>query len=255
MEPAVSVVMAAYNAEKYIGQAISSVVAQSVKDWELIVIDDCSTDRTPMIIENAAGKDDRIRFYKNEKNIGAARTRNRAFELCRGRYIALLDSDDLWSPDKLEKQIACAMQTGADIVSCSYAMIDEKGDKKCNDFIVPKEIDFDAMLKRSTISCSTALLNRASIEDRKFPTEHYHEDYAYWMLLLMNGAKAVGIPEVLASYRLVEGSRASNKFRSAMNRWHVYRDQLKLSFFHSSRAMIGYMYWGVRKYKRKGDNK
>lgn len=255
MEPVVSVVMPAYDAERFIGQAIASVIAQSMEEWELIVIDDASDDRTPDIIAEAAQRDGRIRFFRNETNLGAARTRNKAFELCRGRYIALLDSDDIWSPEKLEKQIACAESTGADIVSCSYSIIDENGSKKCRDFIVDEEIGFDTMLKRSMISCSTALLKKETIDNECFPTEHYHEDYAYWMLLLKNGAKAVGIPEVLASYRIVDGSRASNKFRSALNRWHIYRDQLKLPFFYSARMMIGYVYWGVQKYKKEGREK
>ena len=251
MDPVVSVVMAAYNSERFIRQAVSSVIAQTFEGWELIAVDDCSSDSTPEIIKAAAENDGRIKFFRNDENIGAARTRNKAFSYCRGRYIALLDSDDLWMPEKLERQVALAERTGADIIGCSYSIIDESGERICRDFIIPEEIDFDSMLKRSTISCSTAMLRSETVENKQFPTEHYHEDYAYWMQLLKNGAKAVGIPEVLAAYRLVDGSRASNKLRSAVNRWHIYRNQLKLPFFRSARALFGYMYWGLVKYKKR----
>ncbi len=250
MEPVISVVMPAYNAERFIGEAIASVKAQSFEDWELIVIDDCSADGTYDIAGELARSDERIRVLRNERNLGAAGTRNRAFELCRGSFVALLDSDDFWAPLKLEKQLACAESTGADIVGCSYAVVDERGNRRSGDFIIPEAVDFDLMLGRSVLSCSTAFLKREVVEAHKFPKGVYHEDYAYWMLLLREGAKAAGVKEVLASYRIVEGSKASNKLRCAVNRWRVYRKFLRLPLFTSVKAMGRYAFWGLRKYKK-----
>lgn len=250
MAPAVSVVMPAYNSEQYIRLAVASVIAQTFTDWELIIVDDCSTDHTFEIVQKLAETDGRIKTVRNEVNLGAAATRNAAFKLCSGKYIALLDSDDLWEPDKLQKQIMCAESSHADIICCSYAIIDKQGNKKCADFIVPDCIDYKEMLVRSMISCSTAVLSRRVVEQEQFPTNMYHEDFAYWMNLLNKGYSAIGISEVLASYRVVEGSRASNKFKSAVNRWKVYRNYLGISVPHSSALLIRYMYYGIVKYRK-----
>ena len=123
-QPLVSVIMPAYNAEKYIGEAIASVCAQTYKNWNLLILDDGSADRTVEIAESYAQQDARIQVLCNPQNMGVARTRNRGFDLAQGEWIALLDSDDRWRAQKLEKQLAVARSSDADIVYCSYAMID-----------------------------------------------------------------------------------------------------------------------------------
>ena len=155
MEPVVSVVMPAYNAEKYIEEAIHSVQAQTMTNWELIVIDDGSKDKTGGIIRGIAKKDCRIRYIKNETNVGVAKTRNTGISISRGQYVALLDSDDLWYPEKLEKQLVLAEESDADVVYCSYVLVNEMGEKCGRDFLVPETITLDGMLKKSVISCST----------------------------------------------------------------------------------------------------
>lgn len=249
--PCVTVLMPAYNAEGYIEQAIQSVIDQTFTDWELLVIDDCSTDGTAGIVGRMAGQDSRIRLLRNPENMGVAQTRNRGLDLSRGRYVALLDSDDLWYPEKLSKQVALAAATGAGIVYCSYALIDETGKKICDDFIVPQRTDFSSTLVTSVISCSTALLDRQALGQRRFPVGFYHEDYAFWLTLLRDGITAAGNTEVLGAYRLLSGSRASNKLRSAVNRWRIYRKHLKLPLAQSLRCWAGYAMGGLRKYKHK----
>jgi len=157
--PLVSVIMPAFNSEEYIREAVSSVQAQSISDWELIVIDDGSQDRTRQIVEELAQQDPRIRLVTNEQNMGAGGTRNRGLDMSCGDYVALLDSDDYWQSQMLEKMLACAQETKADIIYCSYEIVDENGKKLCNDFIVPDTTDYENMLIRSVISCSTALLD------------------------------------------------------------------------------------------------
>lgn len=254
MPPVVSVVMPAYNTEKYIREAVSSIENQTLRDWELLVVDDCSTDHTYEILQKLAQEDARIKIIRNQTNCGAAMSRNIAFSQCSGKYVALLDSDDLWEPEKLEKQVICAEKTGADIIYCSYSIIDECGRKKSPDFIVPEHTDFNSMLKKSTISCSTALLKSKLVAQFQFPTHMYHEDLAYWLELLKNGANAAGVIEVLASYRITPGSRAFNKVQSAVNRWRIYTEYLGLPAVRSTCLLAQYIFLGLIKYRKKARN-
>lgn len=249
--PLVSVIMPAYNSEIYIESAIRSVQAQTVDNWELLVLEDGSKDSTPEIVAKLAAEDERIRLLPNEENMGPARTRNRGMDLCTGKYIAFLDSDDIWYPDKLEKQLALAEEYEADIMYCSYAIVDSQGKSRSADFIVPPQADLKYMLVKSVFSCSTAMLRRSSVGDSRFPVDFYHEDYAFWLALLQKGLVARGTPEVLAAYRVSENSRASNKLASAVRRWHVYRKFLHYSFFRSAWYLSRYAFAGVLKYRKK----
>lgn len=247
--PLVSVVMPAYNAERYIGEAIHSVQAQTVSDWELIVVNDCSTDGTAAQIKELAGNDSRIIPVFNDVNRGAAASRNLALDMCRGEYVALLDADDRWYPEKLERQLKKAKETGADIIYCSYALMDEQGEKCHRDFIVDETTDFQKMLTRSVMSCSTVLLQRDILQVHRFSETIYHEDYALWLTLLQSGCTAAGITDVLADYRMLAGSRSSNKMKNAVNRWKVYREYLHMPLVPSIRAMVGYTINGLIKYR------
>jgi len=250
VQPLVSVLMPSFNAESFIEAAIQSVIGQTVSDWEMIIIDDGSRDSTCEIIESLCRKDSRIHLYKNERNMGAANSRNRGLDMCRGEYVALLDSDDLWYPEKLEKQIALAKAKKADIVYCSYAIIDEEGRKKCPDFIVPEYTSAKATLSKSVISCSTALLSKRVVSKYRFPTGFYHEDLAFWLQMLSDGVIAVGAADVLAEYRVRSNSRASNKITVARGRWQIYRKMMGMSFGESIYHFIQYAFIGFRKYRR-----
>lgn len=247
--PIVSVIMPAYNAALFIEEAISSVISQTVSDWELIVIDDCSTDETRRIVSEFAEKDNRIRLVENETNMRVAKSRNRGLDIFRGEYVALLDSDDYYETNMLQKMIERQKETQADIVYCSYALVDEFGKKVCNDFIVPERTDFEKSIVRSVITCSSVLITREIAENNRFPTDMYHEDIALWFQLLRDGAKAYGVTDVLAAYRQREGSKTSNKISSAIRRWSVYRKHLKLPMTKSISCMIKYAYYGLRKFK------
>lgn len=247
-KPIVSVIMPAYNVEKYIADAIDSVIAQSFEDWELIIIDDCSSDKTADIIRAKLDRDTRIRAVFSEENHGVAYCRNLALDMCGGKYVALLDADDLWHPDKLKKQLKLAEETGADIIYCSYSMIDEHGEKCRSDFIVEEKTDYQKMLIKSVLSCSTVLLRHDHIANERFDSSIYHEDYLYWLSLLKNGCTARGCREPLADYRIVNGSRSNNKLRSAKKRWDIYRKTLKLPFAKSCILFAAYAVAGLKKY-------
>lgn len=248
-QPLVSVIMPAYNTEKYIAEAIRSVMAQTYTNWELLVIDDASTDHTVDMARSLARTDPRITVICNPQNIGAARTRNRGLDLARGDWVALLDSDDLWHERKLEQQIRLAKETAADIIYCSYALTDSHNNR-ISDFIVPQRTSYDRMLKVSVLSCSTVLLSRKVVAQYRFSEDYYHEDYAFWLRLLRNGLQAAGCREILAYYRLQNGSRSHNKLRAAKNRWMIYRKAEHLSLGKAIRVFTAYTYHGIMKHKR-----
>lgn len=248
-QPVVSVVIPVHNAGAFLRSTVDSVLQQSFQDWEIILVDDCSKDNSLEIEREYAERDDRIRILCNESNCGVAETRNRGIRESRGRYIALLDSDDLWRSCKLEKQLSLARDSDAQLVYCSYGMIDSEGKHICEDFIVPTETNMKQMLVRSVISCSTALISADLLKEHPFRPDYYHEDYVLWLELLQAGCRTVGCREVLADYRISRGSRSGNKRKSAVERWRVYRQYLHMPLLPSVKSWLSYVFNGLRKYK------
>ena len=248
--PLIAVIMPAYNAEAYIEEAITSVMNQSVTDWELIVIDDCSQDQTQSIVKAISERDSRVKLLINEKNSGAAVSRNKGLEIFCGEYVALLDSDDYWYPQMLEKMLDRIKATSADIVYCSYEIVDENKNKICNDFLVPEKTTFKESIVRSVITCSTVMVTGQFAKSHRFPTNMYHEDIALWFEALRNGATACGVTDILAAYRQSANTKSANKLKSACRRWKIYRNHLKMPLLKSMDAMLRYAFYGVLKYKR-----
>lgn len=250
-QPLVSVIMPAFNAAQYIEEAVRSVMNQTVPDWELFILDDCSSDDTAEIAARLAAEDQRITLIRNEKNMGVARARNRGFDLCRGAYVALIDSDDAWLPEKLEKQLQRLQETGADFSYCSYAIVGSDSKTVKPDYLVPGITTFDSLLRENTIGCSTVLLSREIVDKYRFETDFYHEDYVLWARLLQDGYRAAGCTEVLVNWRFIENSRSFNKKKAARNRWRIYRDYLKLPLGKRLWAFGGYATASLKKYYRK----
>lgn len=244
----ISVVMPVYNASRFLEQAVDSVLAQSHKNFELILVDDCSTDDSLELARSYEKLDSRIRVIESPVNQGVAKTRNTGIAEARGEYIALLDSDDVWLDTKLEKQLELIKRTGASIAYCSYDFIDENSCLTGKPFLVPPETDFRKMLKSSVISCSTALIEAGLLQAHPFNPEYYHEDYVLWMELLRIPVKTAGDPEVLAHYRQVGGSRSNNKLNAAKERWKIYRNALDLGMWASLQSFVAYAVNGLRKY-------
>ena len=249
--PLVSVIMPAYNAELYIEAAVKSVLNQTMSDFELLIMDDCSKDNTLALAERLAETDFRIKVFQNERNLGVAETRNKGMALAEGDYIALLDSDDLWHPDKLEKQLHLAMVSGAQIIYASYTMFSNDGIATYADFIVPEETNFNKILTKNVLGCSTVMFTKEIAKKYKFDESFYHEDYILWLRLLQDGYRAVGVVEPLVDYRIVETSRSANKKDSAKRRWVIYREYLKLPILKSVSCFIRYAIAGVLKYKKR----
>ena len=243
----ISVVMPNYNGYRFVEQAINSVLNQTYQNFELIVVDDCSNDDSLSLIEHKAQSDNRIRVIALEHNVGVANARNVGIKEAKGEYIALLDNDDLWTEDKLERQLALA-QKGADIVYCSYDFIDEQNNSIKKPFVVPQQTNFNKMLASSVISCSTSFIKTKLMQAHPFNPGFYHEDYVLWMELLRVCPTAFGDQKVLMHYRQVNGSRSNKKGNAAKERWNTYRKALKLNVVTSAWAFVRYALNGVMKY-------
>ncbi len=238
--------MAAYNAEKTIGMAIRSVLAQTYTDWELLVADDCSDDDTPDIVGGFA--DSRIRYIRLTRNTGISGTRLRALREAKGEWIAVLDSDDMWEPDKLEKQMRLQAQTGAELLFTGSAFMDEDGNRKRWIMHVPATVDYRRLLKQNLISNSSTLVRRDLYEKYYVSEDNMHEDYALWLTLLSTGLVAYGVDEPLLVYRVSPASMTGNKAFSALMNWKTLR-YLGLSFPKAVFCELCYSINGIRKYR------
>lgn len=241
----VSVITPMYNAEKWIEETVRSVMAQSYEHWEMVIVDDCSTDRSPEIVRRLQKEDPRIRYDRNENNLGVADTRNRCMELAQGRYIAFLDSDDRWYPKKLEKQLKKLQAEDGGFCYSACEVIDRKGDR-INVRHVPEKVSYRELLRGNVIPCLTVLLDREKISEIRMP-KLPHEDYAAWLKILQGGMTAYGIDEVLASYRESGASVSSDKLRAMRWTWDIYRHFLKLGFLQSCCCFCFYVMNALRK--------
>lgn len=246
----VSIVMPAYNAQDYIQEAIQSVLQQTYTEWELLVIDDASSDRTAEIVNQLVRKDSRVHYIKNKANIGAAESRNRGVELAKGQWIAFLDSDDCWHPDKLKRQLDLAEKHRAEFVFSGSAFMNKDGRRLEYYLAVPEQISYSQLLKQNIISCSSVLIKKSLIAD--FPMKHaedMHEDFAVWLQILKNrNLQAFGINEPLLIYRITAASKSGNKIKAARMTYRVYR-YLGLSVFEAIYYWLWYVCRSLRKYK------
>ena len=247
-DPLVSVILPAHNCEAFVEMAVRSVMEQTYRHWELLAIDDGSTDATCEIIRRLADEDERIRFLRNPANIGVAGTRNRGLDESRGEYVAFLEGADLWCPDKLEKQLQSKRAEKAHLAYTSYAVVDRHGNPGKHPYVVPASTTFSAMLKENVMGCSTVMLSRRVADSYRFIQDFYQEDYCLWLSALRDGYKAVGCREVLVSWRWIANSRSFNKWNSAHKRWKIYREYLGYSFVKSAYYFLMYTVNGVKKY-------
>lgn len=247
MEPLVSIVTPAYNVEKYIEETIKSVLNQVYKNWEMIIVEDCSKDNTFRLIQNLSKKDSRIKLYQNDKNRGVSFARNRAIDLAQGKYIAFLDADDLWDKEKLEKQIIF-METNKILLSYTgYRKINSDGSLRGN-IKVPLKLDYDELLKNCLIGFLTAVYNQEKLGKYYFKNMKA-EDYIYWLEMIKSIDSAYGIKESLASYRVLENSRSSNKIDIVKHHWKIYYEIEKLGLIKAIKYYLIYISRGFKRYR------
>lgn len=244
----VSIITPSFKSERFISQTIESVLAQTYQNWEMIIVDDVSPDNSNEIIEEYCKKDSRIKLIKLEKNSGPAIARNRAIEEAKGRYIAFLDADDLWKPEKLEKQLNFMNENDLAFTYSSYDLIDDEG-KSLGIFITKKSINYKDMLKTCSVGCLTAIYDTQKLGKVFMPDILKRQDYGLWLKILKEVQTAKGIIEPLATYRILKNSVSSNKLKAAYYVWRLYRDVEKLNLLQSIYYFCHYAYNGVRKYK------
>ena len=244
----ISIIMAAYNAENTIGQAITSVIQQTYADFELIIINDCSTDRTVDVINEFIKKDARIRLINNSKNMGVSYTRKHGLDESKGSWIAILDSDDLWLPEKLAKQVEFQKKNNADLLYTGSVFMNVDGKQINWKLNVPEVITYRQLLKQNILSNSSALVRKDLYEKYYAVGDDMHEDFAIWLKILRNGIKAYGINEPLLIYRLDDKSKSGNKFKAAMMNWNTYR-YIGLNVLEAAYYEFWYAINGLCKYK------
>lgn len=243
----VSIIMPNYNSETFIESSIQSVLAQSYKNWELLFVDDCSTDRS---VEKAKAFDDsRIKIFLKEKNEGAASARNFAIEKASGRWIAFLDSDDSWSPDKLQKQIEFMISKNVAFSFTDYKVVTKSGNVLF--YKSPKNIcTYSDILKHNHIGCLTVVYDVERLGKLYMPENAVkREDLACWLSILKKDVNAVCLHEFLAEYVIHSHSVSSNKTKMIKYQWNVYRNVEKLPFFKSLYCMACWAISGLKKYR------
>nr|WP_163969775.1 glycosyltransferase family 2 protein [Oceanobacillus halotolerans] len=250
--PLISIITPAYNAERFIRETIESVLAQTYSNWEMVIVDDCSTDKTVEYVKAYQQQDDRINLIVLEENQGSAVARNTAMEHAKGRYIAFLDSDDLWYPEKLEKQLRFMQEKDVGFSFTQYIRMQEDGTLKNAVSRAPKAVGYEDLLRHCVIGCLTVMLDREKVGYLKMVDIRTRQDYVYWLALTKRGHLAYGIPEILAKYRTVDDSISSNKIKAARRQWYVYRKIEKQNLFKSIWYFLHYATRGIRnlmKYK------
>jgi len=243
----VSIITPSYNSEAFIKETINSVLSQSYKRWEMIIVDDSSSDKSLSIIKTFIERDKRIKLIQNIQNMGVAKSRNRAIKEAKGEYIALLDADDVWLPHKLATQISLMQEHNILVSYSTYYTINQES-KTIGLFQTKPKVTYHDLLKTSTIGTLTMIYNVKQLGKFYFE-EIGHEDYLYKLNILKQVPFAIGIQAPLAHYRLSAKSLSSNKIKASLWQWKIYRTHEKLSLLQSLYYFFHYTYHGIFKYR------
>lgn len=246
----VSIITPMYNAQRYIAKTIESVQEQTYSDWEMIIVDDCSTDNSADIVQAYAKEDERICYIRLDKNEGVAYARNIAIQRANGRYLAFLDSDDIWNADKLRRQLVFMQEKKAVFCYTACNVIDANGEAIGKTRNVPSNVTYTELLKGNVIPCLTVLLDIKKLSEWGINISMPlipHEDYAMWLSILKEGVVAEGMNEVLAEYRVGRSSISANKLKTMKWTFDIYWKYLKLGLGKSCRYFANYVLAAIRK--------
>ena len=242
--PLISVVMPLYNCESYVGDSILSVINQTFTNWELIICDDCSTDNSYSIAQSFSIIDARIKVIKNDVNSGTAVARNNALNIAKGQFIAFLDSDDLYDPVFMQKQLAFI--GNKQFIFCSFR---RKASNSVTNYVVPKTATYRRILKGSCLTPLSVFISRDLIGDIRFLPSSKVEDFVFFCELLKKCKHAYGNQEVLATYRIVPNSKSRNKKALIKKMWNVYHRELGINTIFSLFYLTCWAIHGVYKYR------
>ena len=246
--PLVSILVPVFNGEAYLRNSIESAREQTIQDIEILILNDASTDRTVEIVQELMVNDSRISLHCNQQNIGVAKTRNYGFTLAKGKYIALLDADDIWAPNKLELQLEQIKKYSLDVCYTGYSFIDANGSPIGKPYSVPEKLTIKRLIAENVVGCSTVLLRKELAAQVQMRPKFAHEDYVFWLELMQNGYKFGGVNKQLVWYRVTKESRSGDKKRAVINRWRIYRDFLKMNPLSAGIAFSSYAVRGFYKH-------
>lgn len=246
-QPLVSVIMPCYNMEKFIAYTIQSVQGQTYPHWELLIVDDASTDKTAEIVKNIQNQDDRIHFIIKSKHSGIADTRNQCLNMAKGRFLAFLDADDLWHPGKLEQQLQFMTERNIGFSYSSYDCVDEAGKSLEKIVKATGNLNYEAYLRNTIIGCSTIMIDKTIVGEVIVPNFRTSEDTATWLNILKKGFLAYAIDQPLTSYRIRQHSASSNKLKASTDLWRVYRQNEKLPLFKALVCFSSYAFNAIKK--------
>ena len=246
-EPLISVITPCHNAEKWIEQTIQSVLTQTFEDFEIIIADDGSTDKSKNILQSLIKKDNRIKLITLEKCSGTATARNTALKMAQGKYIAFLDADDIWLENKLETQISFMEQGNHALCFTAYEKIDDKG-VLVGEIGVPRIVNYQTLLKTNVMGCSTVIYDSHYFGKVEMPLIKKRQDFALWLNLLKKVEFAYGINTPLTQYRIHNNTLSSNKLSAAIFTWVLFRRIEKLPLLSSSYYFCHYAIRGLLRY-------
>lgn len=247
----VSIITPLYNSERFVGQTIESVLAQTYPHWEMIVINDGSKDNGPDIVRRYAAKDKRIKLLE-QPNAGCAAARNHGLREAQGRYYCFLDSDDYWDPEFLEEQLRFMAEKKAAIVTCSVRRVDENGVAILSPQIVPKRMTYYDILKSCNLPCLATVIDSSRLHDIRFREElrNLRDDYALWLSLMKQTDYAYGNQQVLANYRISSTQVTGNKRKVIIPQFMVNYKVEKLGFCRSLYYLVHWAWNGYKKYRK-----
>lgn len=240
----ISIIMPTYNCAKFIGKTIETVINQTYKNWELVIVDDCSKDNTEEIVNDYITGDSRIKYSRFNVNQGAAKARTKAMELANGNYMAFLDSDDIWKEDKLEKQIKFMEENNYNFTCTAYEQIDENGNLLNKVIKTKKKADYNRILLDCPVGNSTVMYNVDKLGKFEVPNIRKRNDDALWLQILKKENYIYGMNEILMEYRIRTNSISSNKLDLIKYHWQLYREIEHLSII---RSLFHICWWGMIK--------
>ena len=249
MPDLVSIITPMYNSEKFIDLTIQSVQSQTYQNWEMIIVDDASTDRSIEIVKKIMSNEPRLQLKQLADNLGPAHTRNNGIKLAKGRFLAFLDSDDLWHKDKLEKQIKFMQKNHYAFTYTGFEKINEEGKVIGAIFPYKEEVCYHDLLKSNHIGCLTAMIDLKILGYKMYmPDIKKRQDQGLWLEILKEIDKAYCLNKVLGKYRIRKDSISINKIANIKFQWQLYRELEKLSIIQSFYYMLWYAFYGIRKY-------
>lgn len=245
----VSVITPVYNAAKVIAKTLESVFSQTYKQIEIVLVDDCSKDNSQEVIAKYLPEHPEIVYFRQPTNQGAGAARNKALELAKGQYVAFLDADDMWHPEKIEKQIKLLKEKHGAFSYTAIQMVDENDEIVKTKRNVREQVDYKFLLRNTMIATSTVVIDRTVLGDFRMPLRRGGQDYATWLMLLRNGTIAYGINEALEDYRVGnKDSLANNKWKSIKQVWEIQTQDEKIGKIPAAFNLCCFIFNALKKY-------